>query len=288
VVTYTYDAWGNILSTSGSMAGALGTHNPLRYRGYVFDAETGLYYLQSRYYDSEMGRFINADSIVSTGQGLLGNNMFAYCLNNPLSYSDPTGLWGHMESLHSPYIMTYGGTSKSYVPGVDDKYCKSDGMINGQGSFKYADSSMMLGSYADNGCGVIAVYNAMQLLGKPQALGTVEDDLFLCGGFLAGGLLGVKPWAIDDYFASQNISCTGYISATKLSHDVQEGSIIVFMILNNKNTIWKGAHYMAAQYINGQYAVYNLYSNMTDVTMTNVLVDPNGTSGFICGFIVGG
>jgi len=101
-------------------------------------------------------------------------------------------------------------------------------------------------------------------------------------------LLGVKPWAIDDYFASQNISCTGYISATKLSHDVQEGSIIVFMILNNKNTIWKGAHYMAAQYINGQYAVYNLYSNMTDVTMTNVLVDPNGTSGFICGFIVGG
>ena len=50
VVTYTYDAWGNILSTSGSMAGTLGTHNPLRYRGYVFNAETGLYYVSSRYY----------------------------------------------------------------------------------------------------------------------------------------------------------------------------------------------------------------------------------------------
>ena len=46
---------------------------------------TTLYYLQSRYYDSELGRFINADALVSTGQGVLGNNMFAYCLNNPVN-----------------------------------------------------------------------------------------------------------------------------------------------------------------------------------------------------------
>ena len=51
VVTYTYDAWGNILTTTGTLASTLGTHNPLRYRGYVYDPETGLYYLQSRYYD---------------------------------------------------------------------------------------------------------------------------------------------------------------------------------------------------------------------------------------------
>ncbi len=89
---YTHDAWGNVLSTTGSMAGTLGANNPLRYRGYVYDRETGLYYLQSRYYDPEMGRFMNADSLVSTGQGLLGNNMFAYCRNNPICRIDAYGM----------------------------------------------------------------------------------------------------------------------------------------------------------------------------------------------------
>ena len=67
------------------MATTLGALNPLRYRGYVYDTETGLYYLQNRYYDPEVGRFINSDILVSTGQGLLDNNMFAYCRNNPAS-----------------------------------------------------------------------------------------------------------------------------------------------------------------------------------------------------------
>ena len=91
VVAYTYDAWGNLLTTTGSMADNLGIHNPLRYRGYVYDTETGLYYLQSRYYDPNQGRFINADVLYSTGQGLLGNNMFAYCRNNPVCRKDISG-----------------------------------------------------------------------------------------------------------------------------------------------------------------------------------------------------
>ena len=91
VVTYTYDAWGNILSTGGTMADTLGEYNPFRYRGYVYDQETGLYYLQSRYYNPEICRFISADAFVSTGQGVLGHNMFAYCLNNPVNYTDPAG-----------------------------------------------------------------------------------------------------------------------------------------------------------------------------------------------------
>ena len=69
----------------------LADKNPLRYRGYVFDTETGFYYCQSRYYDPCLGRFINADGYVSTGQGFLGHNMFAYCGNNPVMYYDPSG-----------------------------------------------------------------------------------------------------------------------------------------------------------------------------------------------------
>ena len=91
VVTYTYDAWGNILTTTGTLASTLGIHNPLRYRGYVYDPETGLYYLQSRYYNPALARFISADAFASTGQGLLGNNMFAYCLNNPVAFEDDSG-----------------------------------------------------------------------------------------------------------------------------------------------------------------------------------------------------
>ncbi len=96
VVQYTYDAWGKLLTTSGTMASTLGTHNPLRYRGYVYDHETGLYYLQSRYYNPAIGRYINADADVATGHGLLGNNMFAYCGNNPVNRTDVSGKdWWH-------------------------------------------------------------------------------------------------------------------------------------------------------------------------------------------------
>ena len=72
-------------------AADLGLYNPLRYRGYVYDNESSHYYLQSRYYDPALGRFINADAFASTGQGILGNNMFAYCNNNPIIRADQTG-----------------------------------------------------------------------------------------------------------------------------------------------------------------------------------------------------
>ena len=91
VVNYSYDAWGNVLAISGTLADTVGVLNPFRYRGYVYDTETGLYYLQSRYYNPTWGRFLNADAFVSTGQGLLGNNMFAYCRNNPVKRIDVSG-----------------------------------------------------------------------------------------------------------------------------------------------------------------------------------------------------
>ena len=71
VVGYRYDAWGKLLSTTGSMSGSLGYYNPLRYRGYVYDQETQLYYLQSRYYNPTMGRFINADGQLNNQNGPL-------------------------------------------------------------------------------------------------------------------------------------------------------------------------------------------------------------------------
>ena len=77
----------------------MSANNHLLYHGYVVDKGTGLYYLQSRYYDPNVGRFINADSLVSTGQGLLGYHMFSYCLNNPVNRGDSEGtvsLWYYL------------------------------------------------------------------------------------------------------------------------------------------------------------------------------------------------
>ena len=87
VTSYDYDPYGKVISATGTLANI----NPLRYRGYVYDQETGFYYLNSRYYDPAVGRFINADNYPSTGQGLSGNNMFAYCGNNPVSREDDGG-----------------------------------------------------------------------------------------------------------------------------------------------------------------------------------------------------
>ena len=117
VAAYTYDPYGKILSAYGSMAEI----NPLRYRGYYYDAETGFYYLQSRYYDPNTCRFINADGYASTGQGLMGYNMFAYCNNNSVNSADPAGYaaWGtNMVSICD------GGTSRHVTAIAEDEKSK--------------------------------------------------------------------------------------------------------------------------------------------------------------------
>ena len=98
---YTYDSWGNVISitdqngkeiTSSTHIGIL---NPIRYRGYYYDAETGMYYVGSRYYDPQVGRWINADDSSNLGaEGeILSYNLFAYCMNNPINRVDVDGNW---------------------------------------------------------------------------------------------------------------------------------------------------------------------------------------------------
>ena len=90
VVQYYYDAWGNHTVSGSNLT--LANLNPFRYRGYYYDTETGLYFLQTRYYDPEVGRFLNRDSVQYADPETIGGiDLYAYCLNNPVMYSDPTG-----------------------------------------------------------------------------------------------------------------------------------------------------------------------------------------------------
>ena len=91
VVEYAYNALGKLLNTSGSMAATLGVLNPFRYRAYIYDEETGLYYLRNRYYLSNPCRFISPDSYLLGNKGHFGNNTYVYCNNIPTVYADPNG-----------------------------------------------------------------------------------------------------------------------------------------------------------------------------------------------------
>ena len=119
-VIYTYDSWGKLVSVTDGEGNALGANklgnlNSIRYRGYVYDSETGLYYLQSRYYDPEVGRFLNADSVDYIGYSSeqLSYNAFAYCENDAVNGIDSVGLWAY--DVHAGYYngnqykkITYG------------------------------------------------------------------------------------------------------------------------------------------------------------------------------------
>ena len=91
VVSYGYDAWGAPLWCTGELAETLGKVQPFRYRGYVFDEETGLYYLRSRYYNPGWGRFVNADAEIAVEAKLWDAKLFLYCANNPVRYTDDGG-----------------------------------------------------------------------------------------------------------------------------------------------------------------------------------------------------
>jgi len=104
VVQYTYDSWGNPLTVTSTLpeGNKLATLNPFRYRGYIYDDETGFYYCQSRYYDPEVGRWLNADDVISgVGGDIRGYNAFSYCFNNPCGYIDHLG--------HFPGILIFIG-----------------------------------------------------------------------------------------------------------------------------------------------------------------------------------
>ena len=232
-----------------------------------------------------MGRFINADSYASTGQGILGNNMFAYCGNNPISRLDPTGNV-HVSVCPAAQFCSNGGYPPYALP--DNTHNKVAGLINGQAICPYADERIMFGNYAKNGCGIIAIYNANQLLGYHKSLASIESFLLYNNGYVLGGLFGVYPFAIENYYISNGIPLEKHASYESLASNVTEGDIIIFLVFNNKDNILEGAHYMAAQYASGEYIVYNYHSKYPESKSFSSLSSPYGNSVFWCGYIVGG
>ena len=187
---YSYNAWGEILSSAGTMADV----NPIRYRGYYYDAETGLYYLHSRYYDPVVGRFLNADAFASTGQGILGSNMFAYCGNCPVNGYDPSGCL--------PWYLDTDGNGHE-IP----KYRPINGqMLEPYASIPYGNSTI-----GYSGCEALSCYTLLGKLGVSESLDNVIsffENRFsnnLLSGWGMGGKWGATPTDIACFLDSRGI-----------------------------------------------------------------------------------
>ena len=187
VVEYTYDAWGRLLSTEGSAKDDIGLYNPLRYRGYVYDRETGLYYLQSRYYNPEWGRFINADDPGYMGvDGTLPSyNLFVYCGNNPVMGYDPTGRFVITLStiITAALIGLAVGATAGGVAGAAVAACNDTDIATG------FVSGFIGGAILGAGAGVGALFLAPLVVGEGVAIGIAGGVTALStGGAIASGL----------------------------------------------------------------------------------------------------
>jgi len=231
--------------------------NPFRYRGYYFDRETGFYFLQSRYYDPEAKRFINADGLVSTGQGVTGYNMFAYCNNNPVNRVDPSGMCttyytpgvgNKTEDCHNrhcstscKYVPSKG--SGSYTPGPSGS--QSTNAPLPAGTYTILDG----GYYLDRGGNHIGVdLSTWTVLGNTIPIRAVD-----------GGYAIVIPWVKEgDYsdYGNLVIVINGNVSfyyghmdkITIASGNINRGDIIGYVGSTGKST---GYHLHFEVRING-------------------------------------
>ena len=241
MLQYTYNAWGNFTTTYHD-AYTEKSHadlNPFRYRGYYYDAELEMYYLQSGYYDPMVGRFINADNVALLGASgtALGYNLFSYCENKPISRIDCGGdlffeivcvvtlaYLGHnlVHSLYNQSLRTYGYI---YNPkkGTASKY--------------------WFGPYRSsyNGCGWIATYNAAIMLGKHIAPDKIISEYELTGAVLYG-TFGIQPYAISAFFRNRGYKVTTTYDTSKFDSVAKK---------NTANIVWywhsSGAHYVAVR-----------------------------------------
>ncbi len=174
--------------------------NPFRYRGYYYDFETGLYYLNSRYYDPEIGRFINIDDITVldiTNIALNGINLYAYCLNNPVNEVDESG-----KVLLTLLIAALVGMAASAIVSVGTQLITT-GTVNGWQVLTDALFGGLAGMVAVSGLGAVGLFFVQGLI---SAGNTVVNSLIsgeyitgydVASSFIFGGIMGALGGRTD-------------------------------------------------------------------------------------------
>ncbi|MBR4209778.1 MAG: RICIN domain-containing protein [Lachnospiraceae bacterium] len=197
VVSYEYDSWGKVVSTTDTSGAGIGSLNPFRYRGYVYDAETGLYFLQARYYDPETIRFVSPDDVasLSSKEGTLYEmNLYAYCDNNAITRLDSHGdCWWAIAAAVGAVV---GATSSilaqlSYSGKVDLKTTIIDSAIGAAGGVLTASGVCLFGQVVGNAALSMAEYALTTNEIEPEDL-AISCVVGMAAGFIGGEGLGLK------------------------------------------------------------------------------------------------
>ena len=270
IVTYTYDSWGNLIAQGGSATyTTLGRQNPLRYRGYFYDTDTGLYYLQSRYYNPEWGRFVNGDEPITEDL-----NLYVYCGNDPVNNADYNGRWitkanknnvKHLRALNNYAINTVNNVNKY--------------LVNGQSvNSKVKKMRFGIRSMSSNGCGPVAIYNSLISIRKPSSLARIVFELELNGLYIAEGLFGIRVSRIKEYYDYHGIKCSKATDINKILGFFRKGNVLVMAFWNNAFNIYRGAHVVAIKCHSNGFNVYNYFSKENRVfsfTSLKKFIDDN-------------
>lgn len=204
VVEYRYDAWGNIIYQTPNQT--IGNINPFRYRSNYYDIETGWYYLQSRYYNPSIGRFISADGLVGEIGDIQSQNMYAYCANNPVMLVDNDGEFGVPAILALALVSAIvnavsqlvsnvfaGKTGKQVFDGVVGAAIGSAVNTTLLLTMWYVPGNFFIAAFA--GGAVTTIFNFLEdaIIWKKVKLGELALDFVLTSASnLAGNFLGAK------------------------------------------------------------------------------------------------
>lgn len=127
----------------------------------------------------------------------------------------------------------------------------------------------------------------MQLLEKPQSLGDINNEFLTNHGTILWEWFGIGPWSFDNYFAAHNVPNTGYWSYDSLLNNITDGSVVIFTVMNDSADIFEGFHTMAAQYVGGQFVVYNTTNSRPTPRTVDYLSEVFDGGMWIYGYIVG-
>ena len=189
VAKYVYDAWGNHkvyspLGLENTLAGFIGNINPIRYRGYYYDVETQLFYCNSRYYSPELCRFISPDSIEYLDpQSINGLNLYCYCMNNPIMYTDPSGHF--VITLSAVLAAAAIGAAIGAVSGA--VYGGITAAANGQNVWAGIGIGALTGGFMGAGAGIASLFIAPVLVGEGVMVATATGAGFVMGNALSAG-----------------------------------------------------------------------------------------------------
>ena len=256
---YSYDPWGKVTishdgeTLEGLNAAVMALYCPFAYRGYNYDFTTGLYYLQSRYYNPEWGRFLNVDDtniLLATQGEALGANLFAYCNNDPVNYIDTTG------QLPQFIKRVY-----SYINLLNNVKYRFTGYVFGQDTSPANQMRYGLYNLSYNGCEVIAVYNALKYLGKFKHLYYIIQEFELNGGSIwLDGLFGTYPTAIGQYMKKQGFKVKTFYLTKTMDEYIQYGRCFIIVYAHTS-----GIHAVMARGTSDgkRIVVYNRYNNCT-------------------------